>query len=75
MVTLGMWGNALALRVPSHIVKAAKLRVGMTAELRLRDDGSISVVLAGANARRRASAGQVESSESAKAAPTAPVVW
>ncbi len=54
MVTIGRWGNALALRVPSHIAKAASLRSGMTANLRLRDDGSIVVRLAGEKAQRRA---------------------
>lgn len=75
MVTLGTWGNALALRLPSHIVKAAKLRPGMAVELRLKDDGSISVRLAGAAARRRASSAAEESVDIAHAAPERPAVW
>ena len=75
MITLGMWGNALALRLPSHIVKAAKLRSGMAAELRLRDDGTIAVRLAGTTARRRASVAALEIPEPTTSAPEMPVVW
>jgi len=75
MVTLGMWGNALALRLPSHIAKAGRLCPGMTAELRLRDDGSIVVRLAGAKARRRAGVASEASSEAAGAIVEKPVVW
>ncbi len=75
MVTLGMWGNALALRLPSHIVKAAKLRAGMAAELRLKDDGSIVVRLASANARRRAEIAIRASPEAGDAIVEKAVVW
>lgn len=75
MVTLGMWGNALALRLPSHIAKAGRLRPGMAAELRLRDDGSIVVRLAGAKARRRAGVASEASSEAGDAILEKPVVW
>lgn len=43
MITLGLWGRALALRIPAHIALAAKLRPGISVELRLRDDGTITV--------------------------------
>lgn len=55
MVTLGLWGpHTLALRIPSHIVKAASLRPGQTATCRLMDDGSILVRLASTAAQERA---------------------
>ena len=75
MVTLGMWGNALALRIPSFITKAGKLRPGMVAELRLRDDGSLVVRLATAKARRRAGVASEASSEVEDAIAEKPVVW
>lgn len=75
MVTLGMWGNALALRVPSLIAKAGKLRPGMVAELRLRDDGSIVVRLATAKARRRAGVASEASSEVENGVVEKPAVW
>jgi antitoxin component of MazEF toxin-antitoxin module len=75
MVTLGIWGNALALRLPSHIVKAAKLRPGMAAELRLRDDGSVVVRLAAAKARRKAGVASEASSEAGNAIVEKAVVW
>jgi antitoxin component of MazEF toxin-antitoxin module len=75
MVTLGMWGNALALRLPSHIVKTAKLRPGMAAELRLKDDGSIVVRLAGAKARCMAGVASEASSEAGDAIVPKPAVW
>ena len=52
MITLGLWGRALALRVPATIAANAKLRPGVTVEMRLRDDGSIVVTpLGGARSR------------------------
>lgn len=63
MVTLGTWGNALALRLPSNIVKTAGLRPGLQAECRLRDDGSIVVRLLGSRARRRAAAAEQATEE------------
>lgn len=75
MVTLGIWGNALALRLPSYIVKAAKLRPGMAAELRLRDDGSITVRLVGASARRRAEVANRDYSKAGDAIVQKAVVW
>jgi len=41
MVTLGIWGNALACRINSDIVRLAGLRPGQVMEMRLSDDGSI----------------------------------
>lgn len=75
MVTLGTWGNALAMRLPSHIVKAARLRPGMEVDLRLRDDGSLAVKLVGANARRKASVADEEIPDAMPAAVQRPVVW
>lgn len=57
MITLGLWGKALALRIPAHIAVAAKLRPGVSVELRLRDDGTITVCPLGrAKARAAVSA-------------------
>lgn len=75
MVTLGRWGNALALRLPSHIVKAASLHPGMSAELRLRDDGSITVRLAASRSRRKAAAYDLCPDEAAHQKLTARVEW
>jgi antitoxin component of MazEF toxin-antitoxin module len=54
MITLGLWGRALALRIPSHIAHAAKLRPGISMEMRLRDDGTIVVNPLGAAKGRAA---------------------
>lgn len=53
MITLGLWGRALALRVPAVLAANAKLKPGITVEMRLRDDGSIVVTPLG-RARSRA---------------------
>lgn len=75
MVTLGMWGNALALRLPSHIAKSAKLRPGMVVELRLRDDGSISVRLSAASAREKARVENADAFATPSQTRTAPDKW
>ncbi len=56
MTTLGAWGRALALRLPSHIVQTGQLKPGMTCDCRLLDDGTIRVRLGGAVARDSAAA-------------------
>ncbi len=37
------WGNSLALRIPSEIVRQLGLREGATVEARLTVDGSLSI--------------------------------
>lgn len=37
------WGNSLALRIPSEIVRRLGLREGATVEARLGVDGSLSI--------------------------------
>jgi len=37
------WGNSLALRIPSEIVRRLGLREGATVEARLTVDGSLSI--------------------------------
>ena len=37
------WGNSLALRIPSEIVRLLGLREGATVEARLTVDGSLSI--------------------------------
>ena len=54
MITLGLWGRALALRIPAHIAMNAKLRPGVVVELRLRDDGAIVITPLGGAKRRAA---------------------
>ena len=56
MTTLGIWGNNLSLRLPSHVVKAAKLRPGLAMTVRLLDNGDLRVRPAGEPARKRAAA-------------------
>lgn len=56
MVTLGTWGNALACRINSDIVRLAGLRPGQVMEMRLNDDGSIRLWLVGKAAQTQAKA-------------------
>lgn len=56
MVTLGRWGNALACRINSDIVRLAGLRPGQVMEMRLSDDGSIRLWPVGRAAQTRAKA-------------------
>lgn len=37
------WGNSLALRIPSEIVRRLGLREGATVEVQLTVDGSLSI--------------------------------
>jgi antitoxin MazE len=37
------WGNSLALRIPSEIVRQLGLREGATVEVQLTVDGSLSI--------------------------------
>lgn len=37
------WGNSLALRIPSEVVRQLGLREGSTVEARLTVDGSLSI--------------------------------
>lgn len=37
------WGNSLALRIPSEVVRRLGLREGATVEARLTADGSLSI--------------------------------
>jgi antitoxin component of MazEF toxin-antitoxin module len=50
MPKLGIWGRALAIRLPSHIVQTAQLKPGTEVTCRLLGDGSIRVKLAGQKA-------------------------
>lgn len=54
MITLGLWGRALALRIPAHIATNAKLKPGVVVELRLKDDGSVVITPLGGAKRRAA---------------------
>ncbi len=56
MPKLGIWGRALALRLPAHIVQTAQLKPGMTCTCRLLDDGSIRVKVTGLQAQSAATA-------------------
>jgi antitoxin component of MazEF toxin-antitoxin module len=56
MAKLGIWGRALALRLPSHIIHAAQLKLGTEVTCRLLDDGSIRVKLQGLQANSAAGA-------------------
>lgn len=40
--TISRWGNSLALRLPSHVTKEAKLAEGVCVDVEV-DDGSIRV--------------------------------
>jgi antitoxin MazE len=40
---LAKWGNSLALRIPSEIVRRLGLREGSTVEAQLTVDGSLSI--------------------------------
>ncbi|RZL36587.1 MAG: AbrB/MazE/SpoVT family DNA-binding domain-containing protein [Rubrivivax sp.] len=40
---LAKWGNSLALRIPSDVVRQLGLREGATVEARLTVDGSLSI--------------------------------
>jgi antitoxin MazE len=40
---IAKWGNSLALRIPSEIVRRLGLREGATVEARLNVDGSLSI--------------------------------
>jgi antitoxin MazE len=40
---IAKWGNSLALRIPSEIVRRLGLREGATVEARLTVDGSLSI--------------------------------
>lgn len=41
MPVLGLWGAALALRIPQHVVTQARFRPGQRFSVRLRDDGTV----------------------------------
>ncbi len=40
---LARWGNSLALRIPSEVVRSLGLREGSTVEARLTVDGTLSI--------------------------------
>lgn len=40
---ISKWGNSLALRIPSEIVRRLGLRAGATVEAQLTVDGSLSI--------------------------------
>lgn len=40
---IAKWGNSLALRIPSDIVRQLGLREGATVEARIAVDGSLSI--------------------------------
>jgi antitoxin MazE len=40
---IAKWGNSLALRIPSEIVRRLGLREGATVEAQLNVDGSLSI--------------------------------
>jgi antitoxin MazE len=40
---IAKWGNSLALRIPSEIVRRLGLREGVTVEAQLTVDGSLSI--------------------------------
>ena len=40
---IAKWGNSLALRIPSEIVRRLGLREGATVEVHLTVDGSLSI--------------------------------
>jgi antitoxin MazE len=40
---LAKWGNSLALRIPTEIVRRLGLREGATVEARMNVDGSLSI--------------------------------
>ena len=40
---IAKWGNSLALRIPSEIVRRLGLREGATVEVQLTVDGSLSI--------------------------------
>lgn len=69
MITLGWWGKALAARLPSHIVKAAGLRAGMTCSMRLLDSGEVRMRFLGSTAAEGAKA-NVEAAAEEPADPT-----
>lgn len=76
MVKLGLWGNhSLALRLPSHIVRAASLRPGLTVTLRLMDDGTIRVKPVGPTALARAAAGNTQAPMENESTARSPVQW
>lgn len=42
-IQVAKWGNSLALRIPSEIVRRLGLREGATVEAQLTVDGSLSI--------------------------------
>ena len=42
-IRVAKWGNSLALRIPSEVVRRLGLREGATVEARITFDGSLSI--------------------------------
>ena len=42
-IQVSKWGNSLALRIPSEVVRRLGLREGATVEVQLTVDGSLSI--------------------------------